>query len=420
MGHFNAYRLAPVLLAGLCGPVTALAQDSPSGASLAAPYGECTLGYWSSNRNLDDRSDLPAAHCALNWKPRLSADARIGIDLQLGWQNNLRADNANHRVREAYLEFDKEALSMRLGRQIMAWGRADRINPTDWLSPKDFSLLAFDDEAQRIGIDAAKFSYAFNPSFSASLVVARFEAHVTPQGALPVNLVKPDPPNRVEWAAKLDHSGQGLDWSVSVFDGFDRFTRYRLDLSAPAAPMFRGDFERQLSIGADFASARGAWTWRGEVSHSKFRPSCTACPTYERSVNAAVIGADRDFADTMNVNLQLFTVHRPDFAAPTGAPGLLQTLESGLNRLNREYAGQESGITLRLSDRLLNERLKWEISAVLDLTRKSRLIRPRVTWAVSDHLKLSGGFDFYSGDVQSAFGDLRTNQLAFLMLGLVF
>ena len=421
MGYFSAHGLALAWFAGLCSPVTGLAQDTPPPiASLSAPYGECKLGFWSSNRNLDDRTNMPSALCAVSWKPRLSNDVRLGIDLHLGWQDHLGTNSTNNRVREAYLEYDNSAVSLRLGRQTVAWGRADRINPTDVLSPKDFTLLSLDDEGQRMGIDAVKLRYAFNPSFSASMVVTRFAAHVTPRGALPVNLVAPDKPNGAEWAIKLDHSGQGVDWSVSAFDGFDRFTRYRLDLQTQGGPVFRGDFERARSTGGDFASAQGAWTWRGEISHSHLRPNCNVCPQYQRSVSTAVVGADLDFADTMNVNLQLFTIHRSGFAAASGTGGLLQALQSGLNRLNREYGSQEYGITLRLSDRLLNDRLKWEISAALDLTRKSHSIRPRVTWALNDRTKLSAGFDVYSGEAQSPFGALRKNQLGFIALSLVF
>ena len=184
MAHFNAHRLCWVLFAGLWSPVTGLAQDTPpSSASPAAPYsmpfGECNLGYWSSNRNLDDRTNLPSAHCAVNWKPKFNAEVQMGIDLHLGWQDHPSAHSANIRVREGYLAYDTSALSVRLGRQIVAWGRADRINPTDVLSPKDFTLLSYDDEGQRTGIDAMKLRYAFNPNFS------RFNALIT-SGRTPV------------------------------------------------------------------------------------------------------------------------------------------------------------------------------------------------------------------------------------------
>ena len=68
--------------------------------------------------------------------------------------------------------------------------------------------------------------------------------HVTPQGALPANLVKAPQPSGTEWAVKLDRAGQGLDWSVSYFVGYERFARYRLDLGIPKASVFQGDFER--------------------------------------------------------------------------------------------------------------------------------------------------------------------------------
>jgi hypothetical protein len=247
----------------------------------ASPFGECGVGYWSSNRNLDDAQDIANAFCLLSWKPILSASTSLGFNARLGWENQLDTQGIQ-RLREAYLDFEDGPVSARLGRQIVAWGRADRINPTDSLSPKDFTLLAAEDEDQRTGIDAIQLRYAVNSNLSVAAVLARFEPNITPQGSLPPNHVAASVPDAAEWALKLDHSGAGVDWSLSYFNGHDRAARYRFDARAASLPVFRSDFERAQTLGADVATAIGPWTVRAEASHSWRQDSCGACLSYEQ------------------------------------------------------------------------------------------------------------------------------------------
>ena len=87
-----------------------------------------------------------------------------------------------------------------------------------------------------------------------------------------------------------------------------------------------------------------------------------------------MLGVDLDFAQTINLNVQLVATRDWDYQEPTQVSGLLRTLQLGRSRLNAEYAALESGLTFRLSDRLLNDKLKWEIGGVFDLTGHSRLI----------------------------------------------
>lgn len=416
--HTSRLRQASALLAALFAPPLVWAQEATPPNWM--PFGECQAAHWTSNRNLDDRQDLSAAACQVSVKPKLTPELSLGLNARAGWQDNLAADSGSQRWREAYVDWTKDAWSIRLGRQLISWGRADGINPTDKLAPKDFTLLSVDDENQRQGIDAATVRYTLAPTMSVSLTAAQFAAHLTPQGSLPANRVKPSDPTGAEWALKIDHTGQGLDWSISLFDGYDRFVRYALDLSNPKAPVFQGDFERARSFGADFAFATGAFTWRGEYSHSIFQPGCSTCPAYERRVSRAIFGGDLDFASTMNLNFQVFANRHWDYQAPTNTAGALPALQTGRNLLNREFADFETGMTMRLSDRLFNDKLKWEIAAVFDTTGGSRVIRPRLFYIFNDRFKLNAGIDFFEGDAQTHFGSLSKNRLAYLMLGLVF
>ena len=108
-------------------------------------------GYWSSNRLFDDRSHIGTASTWLRMDKRL--DNQLGIYAEVfGAREDMRSDgNEVARVREAYLDGRVGALDFRLGKQIIAWGRADRLNPTDNLTPRDARLLAADIDEDRFG-----------------------------------------------------------------------------------------------------------------------------------------------------------------------------------------------------------------------------------------------------------------------------
>ena len=395
---------------------SAVNQDSPTGLSL--PYGQCDVGYWSSTRNLDDKHNFTAATCKVNWKPKITPDLGLGFSARAGWHDSLNASTSSLKLRETYLDFDSGVLSLRLGKQIIAWGRADKINPTDSFSTRDFTQLTADDEDQRLGVVAAKLRYAITPALSLTGIVARFSASTTPSGSLPANLIKPNEPTRADWAVKIDRNGDGLDWALSYFDGLERLPRYRLNFTQAAMPVFVGEYERSQKLGLDFATSQGSWTFRGEASHAKLR--CQLCSEQTRWVTRAVIGFDRDFADTANVSIQIFANRRSGYAEPPLAPSSATILARGLDRLNAEYSSEDTGMTVRLSDRLFNEKLKWEIAVIKEFKNGGGLIRPRLSYALTDSVKLAAGVDYYTGPAQSFFGSQKKNNLSFFTVSVLF
>ena len=398
------------------GNASAADQESPTDLSL--PYGQCDAGYWSSTRNLDDKKNFAAATCKVNWKPKITPDVGLGLSARAGWHDSLNASTSSLKLRETYLDFDSGVLSLRLGKQIIAWGRADKINPTDSFSTRDFTQLTADDEDQRLGVVAAKLRYAITPALSLTGVVARFSASTTPSGSLPANLTPPNEPTRADWAVKIDRNGDGLDWALSYFDGLERLPRYRLNFTQAAMPVFVGEYERSQKLGLDFATSQGSWTFRGEASHAKLR--CQSCAEQTRRVTRAVIGFDRDFSETVNVNIQIFANRRSGYAEPPIAPNSAAILGRGLDRLNAEYSNNDTGMTVRLSDRLLNEKLKWDIAVIKQFKNDGALIRPRLSYAWTDSIKLAAGIDRYTGPAQSHFGSIKKNQLSFFTVSVLF
>lgn len=375
------------------------------------PFGECRAGWWSSNRDLDDREGIAKADCLIQWRGDAGEHLRFGLSGRLGNNHTGAANDADAQLREAFAEFDRGRWTLRAGRQIVAWGRADKINPTDSFSTRDFTLLASDDDEQRRGSDALSLRFDLNDSASLTAVAADFAPHRLPEGPLPKPLHRDDPPQRLDLGLRLDRVGERMDWSLSWFDGHDRMPRYRLAALSPRPTLAVG-YERAQVAGADFAAAAGRWSFRGEAAYVRKEGRGDAL--------RAVLGLDTDLGDTANLNLQWVYASRADYRDPNALPVAFRPLAGALNRLNREFAAREQSMTLRLTQRLRNERLKLEWAGVFSLDDGSGILRPRLTYQIDDRFKIAIGADRAYGDSETTFGSRRDNDLAFGELGFVF
>ncbi len=98
--------------------------------------GSARAAYWSSSRHLDDEKNLGAGALWLKWAHKLPQG--IGLYAE-GWarsDNVFKGTDKKYLMREAYVDYALDSWDFRVGRQIVAWGRADRVNPTDNLTPR--------------------------------------------------------------------------------------------------------------------------------------------------------------------------------------------------------------------------------------------------------------------------------------------
>jgi hypothetical protein len=383
------------------------------------PYGECRIGYWSSTRNLDNDHALANSSCLVQWKASASDDLRFGASARLAHGFSSAASNYSGRLREAYAHKDFGALSFRVGRQIIAWGRSDRLSPTDVFSPRDFTARVFDDDEQRNGADMATMRWQINPEWSVTSITARFEPHHIAVGLLPTNRIEIQAPVRPEYGLKIDRSGPGVDTSLSIFDGFDKAPRYKFASSGPNGT-FQSTHPRMQMIGADFAMPVSRWSMRGEAAYFRYPMNCSGCSPKARTVQRLVVGADRDFLESSNLNIQYFGVRRFDYTDPQTQPMLLRSLTEGLNRLNGEFGNIERGVAIRISQRLLNDAFKTELSGIFDMNHSSKLWRTRISYAFNDKIKIQAGVDKFAGQQQSYFGSRIRNNVGFVELAFIF
>jgi hypothetical protein len=74
------------------------------------------------------------------------------------------------------------------------------------------------------------------------------------------------------------------------------------------------------------------------------------------------------------------------------------------------------GFSLRPALKLLNETLEMELAWVRWQTTGGQLLRPKLTYAISDHMKAVAGAEIYSGPTESFLGRLRDVSSAFAEL----
>ena len=106
---------------------------------------------WSGTRQLDDARGIARAGLWARAKFDAGDAGRWVADGWAAAQSRNAAPGQKARLREAYGLVNAGPVEVKLGRQIEVWGRADGLNPTDNLSPRDFTLLVPEDNEQRRG-----------------------------------------------------------------------------------------------------------------------------------------------------------------------------------------------------------------------------------------------------------------------------
>ena len=123
--------------------------------------GKVQAGVWSSDRLLDSRDGVFPATVALKGKVNITDDLRLFADGRVG-EETYFAGERNAVAREFYLDYNLENADIRVGKQLLPWGRADRINPTDSLTSRDYRWLAPEEEDARFGNTGIRYNYHLN------------------------------------------------------------------------------------------------------------------------------------------------------------------------------------------------------------------------------------------------------------------
>jgi len=405
----------------------AVAADSglDSGASVSV-NGSARAGWWSKSRSLDRESDIGTG--ALWAKAQLDLGAAGGANID-GWVGDQSRGNSisnrrnrHERIRELYWQKSAGDVDLRLGPQIIVWGRADAIKPTDNLTPRDFTLLTPEDSDQRFGTFATSATYHFGEYSVQAVWLPTFQTSVIP--LRPISMVSyryDSPPRRNQLAFKFDYAGHELDWSLSYFDGYDTIPDLALVGVGPSG-LTIGVTNHHLQVwGADASWSVGRYVLRGEVA--SMRPDAEEAGAFanKHPQTWLVIGGERGFGEHLNVNLQYFAQNVMGFSSPDNlADPIARQVAWQQAATANQVAGFQQGFTLRLAWNWASDSWHAETSTIFSINNSARLWRGRLVHAPDDHWRINFGFDRYSGPDHSLFGALKDNSTLFSELRYVF
>lgn len=371
---------------------------------------------WSSSRALDDRGPLAGAVLWGDLNPRLASWA----DLKLaGWAGaGELVGGSDGSLREFYGGFRVGAVDLIIGKQIIAWGRADALNPTDNLTPEDRTLLVEEEDDQKIGVTAARASAYLGKVAVTAIWLADFRGHTLPFTAPPdgVALVRRSPEGEAEQGAvRVEQSGGSVDWSVSYFTGFDLTPDLAFQQMGDSSARIILEHHRVHVIGIDAATAAGRYGVRAEAAWILTEDRDGRNSEIKNPTLYAIVGADRTFGEYLNINVQyLFRwVHNfspPDQVTDPAARDAARLLAEVTQQLERT----QHGFTFRISNKWWHETLEAEVAGVVVSPKWQAGVSPRISYAVTDRWRLVAGADLLGGGDGTLFHTLRKNSAAFL------
>ncbi len=432
--------------ASLSSPATPAAAGV-GGRRTFAPFGrfESKLAVDTHRENrfediIDWRNELRFGLDA-RWGPdtslRLSMQAiyqfRSGFDQQYDWETNLF---------EAYLDRRQGVWDWRLGKQIVSWGRADAINPTDNLNPQDYREIVTIDHDDRkipitmvrgrrplaggnldavyipffepnkfdiVGADYAVLGPGWLPAEWERLFIKLGEnfhrRRITFSETSPFRVDKPERKlSNGELGLRWSSHWHRLDYSLSFLSTYSDWPVIRLDPTVLTRldlkdsdtrrflenaevsdllrlrRLFSMRFPRQSIYGADFETVLGPYSVRGEVALTLHSPYYRAdfSPVGKPQLSY-VLGGDRLLPYDVYTNVQLLQTI------------ILRYDSSILSRRVR------TGMTATLRRNFFDQRLHLQANTLYFFRDNDYFLNLQAAYDLADDLNLALGINLFQG-----------------------
>jgi hypothetical protein len=360
------------------------------------------------------------------------ADARFRYGLQGNGQGTF-VD-----IREAYVNAYLGPFDLRLGKQIIVWGRADALNPTNNLTPVDFRIRSPLEDDIRLGNVGARAFLRLGVVRLEGAWMPTYLATELPTVGLPPDVVfgpplfpSADLKNGLV-AGRIHLELPAFETSISYLRGYAplpglTLTGLRFSMTDPAVFVSRTAYNQQV-LGFDFSTALGeVLTLRGEAAYR--RPyDWQNRPYAARPDLQYALGADHAFG-TVSVIVQYLGRYVFDWQKEPGTmrdPGELAGILSDpgnqagftdlvttevsaeLAQVNQILFSQTARVqhiaTLRFEWLALHEALSISSLCLYNFTTQEWLITPRIGWKLSDAMTAFVGAQVFAGPNDTLFG----------------
>ncbi len=310
------------------------------------------------------------------------------------------------------------------------------VNPTDFLSAKDYTYLVPDDEVRRVastgllasltpneGVSPWNITLVWMPLFAQSKWL--ISKDVITQQTVVGGVETPEPLfENGEVAAKLIYTGESWDSSLSAFSGWDHrpfLKEINHTVIPPISANLNQGFNRINALGADGSYTNGKWVYRGEAAYVRTPNHDGLNTLVEPSFINSVWGVERPISDDFRMQAQFLFKYYPQYTAidqTTGADLISQVINRQIAQTNalifRYQEQSQPGATLRFSYANSENHIDTEIFLIQYFNGGDYLIRPKVSYAWTDVFRTTVGVDYYGGPPDRALGASSAYNSVFL------
>ena len=338
--------------------------------------------------------------------------------------------NTDFQLKEAYAGYQSDKLDVFLGNQIITWGRTDGFNPTNNVTPNDYFFLTADLDDQKLSNFMLRIKYRFNPIFEIELIGIpiykpsnyRFDLFDTGEGVSYGEVVLPNKTfENGSLAARLNFEFPKIGFSLSWFKGYDPFSGFNVQSVdwSTGMPLITNTATPYLknTIGLDFALPVSSWILRGEAAYNITKE-------FEQNMHIPnpnfgyVAGLEHNFWGITTIfqyvgkyTIDFTELQEPILIDPTNPLAQMQYAEDMIiyesTNFNRKmfYQQEETNhaVVVSLNKSFAYDTWNIELAGYYNITSEELMIRPKITWKISDILSTSFGGTYMEGPEKSIF-----------------
>jgi hypothetical protein len=330
----------------------------------------------------------------------------------LGFGPDPSSDEYDLELYEGYLFHATPGWDMRLGRQIVRWGKADQISPVDNINPQDMREFILPDlEERKMPNWMARFRLFPGDVTLEGIFVPFFESNEfdfsgntwallgsQPSG-LRIRESKPaDSLDNADWGLRTATTIGRWDVALSYLYATEKTPRLRFEPMNPLGPTLFADYHRQNIYGFEFETTIEKFGFRGEGAYFDEQSLNTeTLNSVAKPVAHYLVGVDYLAEEDWYANVQLSHQHVFDY-------------ESDILYLRRDnfYLNGEINKEFWRGNAML------KLTYGLDLRDGGSYLRPEGILTYYKNLELSLGFYLFAGPADSLLGRYHNDDQVYL------
>lgn len=372
------------------------------------------LNYSSSDRVLSDESDYLLTTLQSKATFDLTSSVRGAILARVGGQLN-PGSSSNADLPYAYLDVLTSTLDIRIGKQIVAWGKTDALNPTDVVTPRDYTTLLPFDEDERSGVWGVRTTYFATDTVFATLFVSEdFEPSTLPFVSNDKQLYHFDEgtEKRPQYGARVGANTGDIDFSFSAYRGPSLLAQAEQSETLPTGEHFINLRYPDITMfGFDLARNIGKFGFRMEGSSVRPNNEGLIAANGMQPYHILIAGMDRTLYGDLNITMQLYSQRNEPEGVMTSP--MVYNINGLIFAQNHRTT---NGMTFRVANLWKNQTVSAEIFARHYFSDHSTYLHPMASYTLTDEIKWTVGAAWYFGDEGTLFGTMRKNNSIFTEL----